>query len=159
MKSFLRPRIATLILLCASALAAGCGTRDIGYDPQANPFTELERAKARAQAEKKLILVVAGGDWCGNCHALHDFLAEEQSTQALLDRTFVQIHVYVGEDNYNDEFFDRLPSSDFVPHYWILSAQGECLGEQDPSELEFEDSEDYDPKRFASFVSAWEGRG
>jgi len=135
---------------------AACGSPDICYDPHANPFTQLEQAKVRARSENKLILVVAGNDGCINC--LHDFLEEDQPAQALLDRTFVQIHVYVGEDNDNHEFFDRLPGSDYVPHYWILSADGEFLGEQDPSELEFEDSEAYDPKRFASFVGDWSSR-
>ena len=149
---------ATLVITVNPLPAAISYSRDTDYDPHAEPFTQLEQAKVRARAEQKLILVVAGGDWSINCHQLHDFLEEEQSTQALLDRTFVQIHVYVGEDNYNEEFFDKLPASDFVPHYWILSADGEFLGEQDPSELEFEDSEDYDPKRFASFAGDWSNR-
>ena len=136
-------------------LLTACSSGNFGYDAKADPFALLESAKTQARAEGKRILVVAGGEWCSSCRHLYKFLEDDAATQALLDRTFVQVHVYIGDENFNDRFFATLPSSQFVPHYWILSAEGTVLGEQDPEELELDDSDDYDPERFARFAQGW----
>jgi hypothetical protein len=134
-------------------LAACAPVTDLGYDAKADPFAQLEAAMSRARAENKRILVVAGGDWCGPCHDLHEFIEDDAQTRALLDSAFVQVHVYLGEDNFNEQFFEALPPTDYVPYYWVLAPDGTVLGEQSPADLEFEDSEDYDPARFAAFVA------
>ncbi len=146
------------LILLSAVFAAGCSTDNIGYDASADPFAQLSNAKARARAERKLILVVAGGDWCSACHHLHEFLAEDAATQARLAGAFIEVHVYLGDENFNEEFFATLPHSDYVPHYWILSAAGTVLGEQDPEDLEFDDSDDFDPQRFERFVDDWKAR-
>src|SRR4030095_3373112 len=53
---------ATLVITVNPLPAAISYSRDIGYDPHADPVAQLDQAKVRARAEKKLILVVAGGD-------------------------------------------------------------------------------------------------
>jgi hypothetical protein len=139
-------------------LLAGCARNDnLGYDPGADALAQLGAAMTEARANRKLILVTAGGDWCSACHALHDFLADQHDTRARLEAAFVQVHVYIGEDNFNQDFFAqaRLPRTEYVPHFWILDEDGLLLAEQDPSELEFEDSDDYDPRRFAEFIDRW----
>jgi hypothetical protein len=143
-----------LALLVATAFLTACAPRsNLGYDAKADPFLQLDVAMARARAENKRILIVAGGDWCGSCHALHEYLEDNPATQALLDSAFVQVHVYLGEDNFNENFFATLPETDYVPYYWVLAPDGTVLGEQSPADLEFDDSEDYDPARFATFVA------
>lgn len=141
-----------------AALLVGCAPRDnLGYDPNADALAQLGHAMTEARAQRKLILVTAGGDWCSACHALHDFLKDDAETRALLDSAFVQVHVYLGEENFNEDFFAQtgLPRTEYVPHFWILDEDGVLLAEQDPSELEFKDSDDYDPGRFTEFVARW----
>jgi hypothetical protein len=135
------------------ALAACARPTDLGYDAKADPFLQLDAAKVRARGENKRILVVAGGDWCGACHRLHEFLEDDDKTAALLDGAFVQVHVYLGDENFNESFFATLPPTRFVPHYWVLSADGTVLGEQSTEALEIDGSDDYDPDRFADFVA------
>jgi hypothetical protein len=137
-----------LAFLSASAPPTG-----LGYDAQADTLQQLDAAKIRARGENKRILVVAGGDWCGACHRLHEFLEDDDKTAALLDGAFVQVHVYLGAENFNESFFATLPPTRFVPHYWVLSADGTVPGERSTEELEIDGSDDYDPDRFADFVA------
>jgi len=142
-----------LTLFFLACLSACAPPTDLGYDARADPFLQLDAAKVRARSESKRILVVAGGDWCGACHRLHEFLEDDEKTAALLDDAFVQVHVYLGAENSNESFFATLPPTRFVPHYWVLSADGALLGEQSTEELEIDASDDYDPARFADFVA------
>jgi hypothetical protein len=62
----------------------------IGYDPSADAFAQLESALAAAQAGDKLLLVIAGGDWCVRCHYLAAFLERERAIDAALHDVFVE---------------------------------------------------------------------
>ena len=151
------------IVIAAAALALGAATgaaepkKDIGYDPHANAFEQLDTAVAKAAAEDKLLLVIAGGDWCKWCHYLAAFLDDEPALDAALHDVFVVQKVYVGDENMNKEFFARLPKAAGAPHFWVLSQTGELLASQDTLSLE-DGAESYDRAKFAAFVDRWRSR-
>jgi thioredoxin-related protein len=150
-----------VVLFAAMVLAAAGSAaqkRDIGYDPQANPFEQLAAATAEAAAEDKLVLLVSGGDWCIWCHYLAAFLERERAIDAALHDVFVVAKVYVGSDNKNDEFFGKLPKAAGAPHFWVLSAQGDLLASQDTLPLE-DGAKSYDQTAFAAFIDRWRARG
>ena len=86
------------------ALAAEGAT--LGYDPKADPFEQYHEAVATAEAQGKLVLVIAGGDWCSWCHRLDRFLDRNDDVRARLADAFVVMKVYVGDENYNETFFE-----------------------------------------------------
>src|SRR5690554_5406779 len=96
-----------LFVLCMGAASASFAA-DLGYDPKADTFEQYHEAIAQAQEQNKLVLVIAGGDWCRWCHVLDRFVSDDPQVSERLRETFVVMKVYVGFDNYNDLFFSQL---------------------------------------------------
>src|SRR5207253_5912893 len=63
--------------------AASLYTVDV-YDPERKPEEDLKTAVARAKQEKKRLLVQIGGDWCGWCHRLTKYFADNEKVAAAL---------------------------------------------------------------------------
>jgi len=142
---------ATLALL---ALAATSHAADLGYDPEADPFTQYQEAIAAAAAADKLVLIIAGGDWCRWCHVLNRFVENNEEIEQRLDDTFVVMKVYVGPGNFNELFFSQLPQAYGAPHFWIVSPEREVLASQSTAKLERGKST-YDKASFLAFIEQW----
>jgi hypothetical protein len=126
----------------------------LGYDPQADPFEQYHDAIAAAQADNKLVLVIAGGDWCRWCHVLNRFFTKNADVQRSLSDAFVVVKVYVGDENYNEMFFEQLPQARGAPHFWIISPEREVLGSQSTAPFE-RGSGGYDKRSFLAFIDRW----
>jgi hypothetical protein len=129
----------------------------LGYDPAADPFAQLAAAKTAATAEHKLVLVVAGGDWCVWCHYLDGFFAKNTELDRALHDTFVVVHVNYSPENLNEKFFATLPKAVGYPHFWVLSADGAVLRSQNTAPLE-NGNKSYAPDRVAAFIDGWRTR-
>jgi hypothetical protein len=140
--------LATTLLFSAASRAGSM----LGYDPDADPFEMYHEAVAQAQAENKLVLVIAGGDWCGWCHRLNKFMKTDDVSKSVED-TFVVVKVYVGDDNLNDFFFSQLPEARGAPHFWVISPEKHVLKSQ--STAPFEHKKGYDKAAFLDFVREW----
>jgi hypothetical protein len=141
-------------LLALLLLASASTAADLGYDPQADPFDQYQRAVSEAAASNKLVLIVAGGDWCRWCHVLNRFVNSNADVEARLDETFVVMKVYVGPGNYNEMFFSQLPRAYGAPHFWIVSPEREVLASQSTAKLERGKST-YDKQSFLAFIDQW----
>jgi thioredoxin-related protein len=153
----------TSMMLAAAVFALGATggaepKKDIGYDPHANAFEQLDTAVAKAAADDKLVLLIAGGDWCIWCHYLATFLEKESALDRALHDVFVVQKIYVGDENMNKEFFGRLPKAAGAPHFWVLSAHGELLASQDTLPLE-NGRKSYEPAKFSAFIEQWRHHG
>lgn len=125
-----------------------------GYDPEADPFDQYQAAIAQAQTEGKLVLIIAGGDWCGWCKALNTFISSNADIDTELHKAFVVMKVYVGPDNYNADFFDQLPEARGAPHFWIISPERRVLSSE--STVQFERGrKGYDRQEFLDFIARW----
>lgn len=149
-------RLTGLLAACALAVLSitSASARDLGYDPQADPFDQYHAAIATAAAQDKLVLVIAGGDWCSWCHVLDRFLARNQDVQRSLEDTFVVMKVYVGDENYNEDFFAQLPAARGAPHFWIISPERHVLASQSTGMLEH-GRRGYDRNEFLGFIAQW----
>lgn len=149
---------ALAIAIAGSSLAVADSRRDaishLGYDPQADPFEQYQAAIAAAKAADKLVLVIAGGDWCRWCHVLNRFVSRNPDVQRSLDDTFVVMKVYVGDENYNQDFFSQLPEARGAPHFWIVSPDRNVLGSQSTGALE-RGGNGYDKAGFLEFIERW----
>jgi hypothetical protein len=141
----------------AMLIAAASHAADLGYDPQADPFEQYHAAIEEAAASNKLVLIVAGGDWCRWCHVLNRFVSNNKDVEQALEETFVVMKVYVGPENYNELFFSQLPEAYGAPHFWIVSPQREVLGSQSTAKLE-RGRNGYDKDRFLAFIGEWRER-
>lgn len=150
----LRIALATLLVAIASVSLA---QPDIGYDPGADPFALLQEAEASAADEGKLVLLIAGGDWCIWCHYLHAFLDDNEDVGTALKDTFVVVKAYFGDETDNGAFFATLPEAVGYPHFWVLNADGDVLASQDTLPLEDGDKS-YDRSNFLAFIESWESK-
>jgi hypothetical protein len=141
--------VLAFMLLASTSLAA-----DLGYDPQADPFEGYQAAVSEAAATNKLVLIVAGGDWCRWCHVLNRFVNSNEDVEAKLNETFVVVKVYVGPGNYNELFFSQLPQAYGAPHFWIVSPEREVLASQSTAKLE-KGKSTYDKTSFLAFIDHW----
>ncbi len=140
-----------VLLACVAQLGLAS---DLGYDPSVDPFEQYHQAIAQAQEEHKLVLIIAGGDWCRWCHVLDRFVENDAEVEARLHETFVVMKVYVGFDNYNDLFFSQLPPAKGAPHFWIVSPDKEVLASQATGGFEA-GKKGYDKEAFLQFIAAW----
>jgi hypothetical protein len=144
----------TMTVLALLLLASVSAAADLGYDPQADPFDQYQQAVTRAAATNKLVLIVAGGDWCRWCHVLNRFVSNNEDVEARLKDTFVVMKVYVGPENFNELFFSQLPQAYGAPHFWIVSPEREVLASQSTAKLERGKST-YDKASFLAFIDQW----
>jgi hypothetical protein len=127
---------------------------DLGYDPRADPFEQYHEAIATADAQGKLVLVIAGGDWCRWCHVLNRFIERNGDVRAHLEDAFVVMKVYVGDENYNEDFFAQLPRAYGAPHFWVVSPERVVLASQSTGALE-RGKHGYDRGEFLGFIAHW----
>ena len=126
---------------------------NLGYDPKADPFEQYHAAIAQAEAQNKLVLVVAGGDWCRWCYVLDRFVKRNDDVKSNLQDAFVVVKVYVGDENYNEFFFSQLPAAKGAPHFWIIAPDRNVLSSQ--STGPFESGGSYDKTEFLAFIDRW----
>lgn len=136
-------------LACSSAVASSSG-----YDPEADPFDQYQSAIDQAHHEGKLVLVIAGGDWCGWCKALNTFISSNADIDTELHKAFVVMKVYVGPDNYNADFFEQLPTARGAPHFWIISPERQVLSSESTAQFE-RGRKGYDRQEFLDFIARW----
>lgn len=156
MKRILLAAAFALAALTASLASAG-SSRDLGYDPKADPFGQYHDAIAVAKASNRLVLVIAGGDWCYWCHVLNRFVSRNADVRQGMDDTFVVVKVYVGDENYNEDFFSQLPAARGAPHFWIISPDRNVLSSQSTGAFE-QGSNGYDKGEFLGFIDHWKQR-
>lgn len=143
-----------VFVLFASLCSTAHSAASLGYDPKQDPFGQYHEAIAKAQAEHKLVLIIAGGDWCRWCHVLNRFVSRNADVEANLHDAFVVVKVYVGDENFNEFFFSQLPEARGAPHFWIISPEREVLSSQSTSAFERGKS-GYDKQEFLQFIDRW----
>jgi len=145
---------AFLTVLCAAPVLAA----RLGYDPKADPFEQYHDAIALANAQNKLVLIVAGGDWCSWCYVFDRFVERDADVKRGLEDGFVVVKVYIGDENYNEQFFEQLPRAYGAPHLWIVSPERVVLASQ-PTGVFERNKRTYDKQEFLSFLERWNAHG
>ncbi len=97
------------------------------YDPDRDPFEDLDAAVRVAQAEDKRIILVVGGNWCLPCIRVARFWAETEAIRERLIRNFVVLKVNYGPFNQNEQFLSQFPEILTFPHIFVLDPAGRTL--------------------------------
>jgi thioredoxin-related protein len=122
------------------------------YDKTGDPDADLAATIKRAGSEEKRILLQVGGDWCGWCARISDYMQTNEKVRSLLDQSFVVMKVTYPGDN-AEEFLAQYPECNAYPHFFVLEKDGTFLYSQGTGELE--QAESYDEKIFTDFLTAW----
>ena len=134
--------------------SGGYAQNNLGYDPDSDPFEQLRDAQATAAEDGKLILVIAGGEWCIWCHWLDAYLGANVELGEALKETFVVLKVFFGGMGDNEEFFATMPKAAGYPHFWVLNSEGMLLVSQNTVPLEDGDKS-YDRNNLMAFIDEW----
>lgn len=122
------------------------------YDEQQDIAADLAATIARATAENKRILLQIGGEWCGWCHRISDYMESNERVRQLVDEHFVVMKVTYPSDN-AESFLSQYPDVNAYPHFFVLESDGTFLHAQGTGELEHESS--YDEEVFCQFLNDW----
>jgi thiol:disulfide interchange protein len=124
------------------------------YSETANPSGDIAAALAQAKREHKRVILDFGGDWCGDCQAL-DLYFHQAPNDALLEKNFVLVHVWIGHMDANLDVAKRygVPINKGVPALAVLGADGKLLYAQKAGE--FEDMRHMEPASVTEFLETW----
>ena len=151
---FVLPAMFALLLPAVAAEQAAPAYQPVlQYDPKRDAAADIDAAVAEAKRSKRHVLVEVGGEWCGWCHRLEDYLKEKKKLNALLERNFVVVKVNYSPENENEEVLSRYPEVAGYPHFFVLDDQGKLLHSQDTAKLE--KGKSYHARRFKRFLTRW----
>jgi thioredoxin 1 len=121
------------VLVALLALAAGTANsaaRDIYPDP-GQARADLASAMKTAAATHRRVLLVFGGNWCGDCQVL-DLYLHDARNKPILDANFVLVDINIGYMDTNLDIGEQygVPVKKGVPALAILSERGTLLYSQ-----------------------------
>ncbi len=123
------------------------------YDETADPFEHLEVAKERALREGKRILLQVGGEWCGWCHRLDQFILDHPAIVERLSSGYLIMKVTWTSKNQNRPFLSQYPGIPGYPHIFVLDSDGTFLHSQ--GTLELEQGKSYNEQAILGFLDTW----
>ena len=129
------------------------------YDPKANATKDINAAVKKAKAERKFVLVQAGGNWCKWCLEFARFAKADPKIDSVIKASFVWYHLNYSKENENKAMFAKLgyPQRFGYPVFIILNEKGERIHTQNSEYLE-NGKDSYDQRKVQSFLEGWSPR-
>ena len=129
--------------------------RELLYDVNLDGLEVAKEAVALASQQKKHVLLQIGGNWCGWCIKLHDYIKNDPELDSLIQLYYVSRKINYSDENYNFPLLKELafPQRFGFPVLIILDDEGNLLHTQDSAYLESGSS--YDRRKFRSFILNW----
>lgn len=137
-------------------IAGNCIAQDAPiYHPNADAKAEVTSAVKMAEANKKHVLLMIGGNWCRWCKMFDKMVKENATVDSALKANFVFQHVNFSKENKNLSFLSELnyPQRFGFPVFVVLNEKGERLHTQNSAYLEL--GEGYDAKKVIEFFEQW----
>lgn len=130
------------------------GARKHIYSETSDPRADIAAAMAEAKREHKRVILDFGGDWCPDCQVL-DIYFHQQPNQAILDKNFVLVHVFIGRMDKNLELAQQygVPISRGVPALSVISPEGKVIHAQQTGE--FNDMRHLEGAALTEFLNRW----
>ncbi len=117
-------------LLALAAGTANSAARDIYPDPGQARADVAAALKTAARTHRRVLLVF-GGNWCGDCQVL-DLYLHDARNKPILDANFVLVDINIGYMDTNLDIGEQygVPVKKGVPALAILSERGTLLYSQ-----------------------------
>jgi thioredoxin-related protein len=123
------------------------------YDPTRDPTADLARAVRVATERNKRILLQVGGEWCGWCKRLDQYIQDHPAVLDMLVEDFLIVKVNYGRENRNQNFLGQYPRIHGYPHIFVLESDGTFLHSQDTAVLE--EGQTYAEEAVLEFLEEW----
>jgi thioredoxin-related protein len=125
------------------------------YNPYANAAKDLSDAVKKAKAEKKHVLIQAGGNWCSWCIIFNRFSKSESQVDSILNSDFIIYHLNYSPENKNAALMAKYgyPQRFGFPVFLILDENGNRIHTQNSSYLE--QGRTYNKNKVIEFLQQW----
>jgi len=147
----------SLLFVCLLFSISSFAQKSYGdlYHPTADAAADITAMTAKAKAENKHLILQLGGNWCGWGYRFHDFVAQNDTLQGIVNDHFLVYHLNYSKENLNEELLKkyRFPQRFGFPVFVILDSDGQILHTQDSALLESGDG--YDSKKVEGFFRSW----
>ena len=126
------------------------------YPAIADGEHDVQMALAQARKEHKRVLIIFGGDWCGDCQVL-DINLHDPANAELVTKHYLVVHVNIGRMDQNVELAHRygVPLQRGVPAISVVSGTGKVVYAQ--AEGDFASMRSMDPRSVTAFLNQWKG--
>jgi thioredoxin 1 len=124
------------------------------YPENVNAKAEIAEALATASKTHRRVILVFGGNWCYDCHAL-DAAFRSAGIAPIVNKNFVVVHVNIGEYDKNLDLADKydVPLKKGVPASAVLESDGTLLYSQ--KQGEFESAKRISKEDVVAFLEKW----
>ncbi|MGI8950139.1 MAG: thioredoxin family protein [Chitinophagaceae bacterium] len=125
------------------------------YHPNANAVQEISKAVAEAKAQKKHVLIQAGGNWCIWCLRFNQFVTTDPQLDSIIKANYILYHLNYSKENTNDAVFAKygFPQRFGFPVFIILDGNGNRLNTQNSEYLE--QGKGYSKEKTMEFLKNW----
>ena len=120
------------------------------FEPSRDAVADVQQALSLAQAQRKLVFVDVGGEWCSWCHIFDRFVASHPEVKKTLEERYIVVKVNYSPQNRNEKLLSRWPKAKGYPHFYVLDGSGRVLESQAAGELEA--GKDYDAAKVLAFL-------
>jgi thioredoxin-related protein len=154
------PIIITLLMtlffisMPATAIAEGLPKYSRVYDENSDPFKDAGAAIKLAKETNRNVLIEIGGNWCGWCKKMDEFLVKNPEVYKKLHDEFVLLKISVSDSNENEAFMKSLPPVLGYPHMYVSTNTGKMILSKDTAELL--DDEQYSKEQWLAFLNKWQ---
>ena len=164
----MRTTISRAAVLCLTAgtfsAALACGQakqglpapteRRVIYPENVDAKAEIAEALASAAKTHRRVILVFGGNWCYDCHAL-DAAFRSAEIAPIVNKNFVVVHVNIGEYDKNLDLAEKydVPLKRGVPASAVLGSDGTLLYSQ--KQGEFESAKRISKEDVVAFLEKW----
>jgi len=143
-----------LLLACLAALALAPAwsfhVLPEKFEPARDAAADVQQAVALAQAQRKMVLVDVGGEWCTWCHVFDRFVARSPEVHKAMQDCYILVKVNYSPQNRNQALLSQWPTAKGYPHFYVLDAAGRVIASQASAELEA--ARDYDEAKVLAFL-------
>jgi|SRR5215813_450020 len=128
--------------------------RRVIYPENVDAKAEIAEALANAKKTHRRVILVFGGNWCYDCHAL-DAAFRSAEIAPIVNKNFVVVHVNIGEYDKNLDLADKydVPLKKGVPASAVLESDGALLYSQ--RQGEFESAKRISKEDVVAFLEKW----
>ena len=129
------------------------------YHPGADAAKDIAAAVENAAAEKKFVLLQAGGNWCSWCIEFARFAKATSKIDSVMNAGFVWYHLNWSKENENKKIFKQYGYAQRFgfPVFIILNEKGERIHTQNSEYLE-DGKKSYNAAKVQSFLEIWSPR-
>ena len=163
MSYFLRKSLFSVsaVILIVFVLSSGCSKKEqdsaytpvTKFDPQRDPFKDLQAAVKEAQRSNKRIILDVGGDWCSWCFKLDHLYEQNPDLNKYLHDHYIVVKINYSKENKNEKFLAQYPKIPGYPHLFVLDSDGTFLHSQDTGKLE--KGKAHDKEKVFAFLKKW----